>query len=175
MADFKALDNYKVHNDYYTPKSAWENINHLIPENKIIWESCMLNSLKSKSPQYLTELGHNVIYDTSMDMLLNTPDNYDMIITNPPFETDIKKKILKRLIELDKPFILTMNACNMFSNYMRDIFEDKIKYLQVIYPKGKIQYAKLVDNELVPTKNCSFYSVYVCYKLDLSPEKLWLD
>tara|TARA_R100000773_G_C4209722_1_gene109593 strand:+ start:686 stop:1213 length:528 start_codon:yes stop_codon:yes gene_type:complete len=175
MSNFKDSPNFEVHNDYYTPKYAWEWINHLIPENKIIWESCMLNSLKSKSPQYLTELGHNVIYDTSIDMLLNTPDNYDMIITNPPFETDLKKKILKRLVELDKPFILVLNACNMFTKYIREIFGDKLQYLQVINPSKKIQYDKYENHEFIKTKNCSFYSVFLCYKLDLSPEKLWLD
>lgn len=175
MSNFKDSPNFEVHNDYYTPEYAWKDINHLIPENKIIWESCMLNSIKSRSPQYLIKLGHNVIYDTNMDMLLNTPDNYDMIITNIPFETNIKKKILKRLLELDKPFIIIMNGLNMFTKYIREIFRDNMQYLQVVNPSKKIQYDKYENHEFIKTKNCSFYSVYLCYKLDLSPEKLWLD
>ena len=38
MADFHAKTFLK-HDDYMTPKHAWENINHLIPKNKIIWEA----------------------------------------------------------------------------------------------------------------------------------------
>ncbi len=175
MSNFKDSPSFKVHNDYYTPKSAWESINHLIPKDKIIWEACMLNSTKSKSPEYLRELGHEVVYDTSWDMLQNQPESFDMIITNPPFETKLKKTILEKLVELDKPFILTMNACNMFSKYMRQIFGENIKHLQIITPSTKIQYDKYENHEFVKTKNCSFYSVFVCYKLDLKPEELWLD
>ena len=113
MSNFKDCPEWKIHNDYYTPKYAWEWINDLIPKDKIIWESCMLNSIHSKSPQYLRELGNQVVYDINFDMLVNQPDNFDMIITNPPFETDIKKKILMKLIEIDKPFILVMNGLNM--------------------------------------------------------------
>ena len=34
MANFKANPHYNTHNDYYTPKSAWENIQHLITKNQ---------------------------------------------------------------------------------------------------------------------------------------------
>jgi hypothetical protein len=27
------------HDDYMTPKTAWENIAHLIPKDKVIWEA----------------------------------------------------------------------------------------------------------------------------------------
>ena len=174
MSNFKDSPHFKVHNDYYTPKYAWEWINDIIPKDKIVWEACMLNSLHSKSPQYLMELGNHVVYDIKYDMLIDKPDNFDMIVTNIPFETEIKKKILQKLVEIDKPFIIVMNGCNMFSKYMRHIFKDKLQYLQIINPSTKIQYDKYVDNEFVKTKNCSFYSVFVCYKMDLKPEQLWL-
>ena len=175
MSNFKDSPHFQVHNDYYTPKSAWEWINDIIPKDKIIWESCMLNSIHSKSPQYLMELGNQVVYDINYDMLSDQPDNFDMIITNPPFETDLKKEILKKLVEIDKPFIIIMNSCNLFSKYMRTIFKDNFKYLQIITPSTKIQYDKYVENQFVKTKNCSFYSVFVCYKMNLSTEQLWLD
>lgn len=174
MANFKDCPNWQIHNDYYTPKIAWQWINHLIPKDKIIWEACMLNSIHSKSPQYLIELGNKVVYDITYDMLETQPEEYDIIISNPPFETKIKKQILEKLVFLDKPFILTMNASNMFSKYMRSIFGENIKHLQVIYPSKKIQYDKYVDNEFVKTNNCSFYSVFVCYKMNLKTEDLWL-
>ena len=34
MADLSKLI---THDDYMTPKSAWENIKHIIPKDKIIW------------------------------------------------------------------------------------------------------------------------------------------
>ena len=178
MADFKALSNYKVHDDYYTPRSAWTNIRHLIPDDRVIFEACMLNSHKSQSPQYLMDSGLKVVYDTTLNILTDTPEeDYDMIITNPPFETALKKDILKKLVEIDKPFIIILNVCNTFSRYMREIFKDNFKYLQVITPDGKIHFDKLdYDTQtLTHSKNTSFYCCYLCYKMDLKNEDLWLS
>jgi hypothetical protein len=177
MSMCKDCPKFNVHDDYYTPKSAWENINHLIPKDKVIWEACMLNSHKSKSPEYLEDLGHKVVHNKEWDILNNQPEHFDMIITNPPFETKIKKQILQRLVEIDKPFIILLNTMNTFTKYMREIFKGKLNDLQIITPSTKINYEKLDydTNELIPTKNCSFYCIYLCYKMDLSPQDLWLD
>ena len=175
MANFIDCPIFKKHDDYYTPEEAWNRINHLIPKDKVIWESCMLNSLLSSSPQYLTNMGCNVVFDTGMDMLVNQPENFDMIVTNIPFSTEIKKKILTRLVEIDKPFIIILNFTNIFTKYMREIFEGKLDQLQIITTNPKIQFDKLLDTgELIHTKNCSFYSIFLCYKMNLTPEQLWL-
>tara|TARA_R100000951_G_C2646636_1_gene182778 strand:+ start:1551 stop:2078 length:528 start_codon:yes stop_codon:yes gene_type:complete len=175
MANFKDCPKYNIYNDYYTPEYAWENISHLIPKDKIVWEACCLNSHKSKSPEYLSKICKEVVYDFNMNMLENQPDKYDMIITNPPFETNVKKDILKKLVELNKPFIIIMNSLNIYSKYMRDIFKDKFKNLQVITPNGKIHFEKLLDNgETKYQSNTSFYCIYLAYKLNLNPEDLWL-
>jgi len=174
MANFKDSNKFKVYDDYYTPKSAWKNINHLIPKDKIILEGCMYNSNLSKSPQYLEELGNQVVYNTEYNILEDFNDYYDIIITNPPFETKIKKLILQRLVELDKPFIIIMNSLNTFSKYMRQIFKDKFNDLQIITPSSKIHFNRLEGDKLIETKSCSFYCIYLCYKMNLSNEDLWL-
>ena len=167
---------FKTHDDYYTPEYVWSDINHLIPPGTIVWEACMLNAVKSKSPQYLQGLSNvaQVYYDTKLDMLKEEQKDYDMIITNIPFGKGIKQDILKRLVELDKPFIIIINGLNIYSKYIRKIFGDKLKYLQVIHPDKKIHYDKLENGELIKTNKCSFYSVYLAYKMNLSAEKLWL-
>ena len=177
MANFVDSPHFAIHDDYYTPKSAWGNISHIIPKDKVIWEACMLGAEKSRSAHYIIEIVetiNNVYWNTSMDCIADQPNDWDMIITNIPFSLELKKSILSRFIELDKPFITLMNSCNLYSNYMRDIFGENIKHLQVIHPKGKINYDKLENGDLKKTKNCSFYSVYVCYKLNLPNDKLWL-
>jgi hypothetical protein len=170
MANLKDSPKFKIHDDYYTPKSAWEKINHLIPKDKVIWEACMLNSHLSKSPEYLKELGNKVIHDTSWDVLKE--DHGDIIITNPPFETKIKIAILKRLVHLDKPFIIIMNSMNTFANYFTEILDKR--YIQIITHKGKINFDKMENNTLTKTKNCSFYCVYVAYKMNLKTEQLFV-
>tara|TARA_Y100001937_G_scaffold109631_1_gene154507 strand:- start:7 stop:537 length:531 start_codon:yes stop_codon:yes gene_type:complete len=165
----------KTKNDYYTTKQMWKNISDLIPKDKIIWEACLLNS-KSKSLEYWKDMGYNVVGNNTWDCLNYYPINYDIIVTNPPFETKIKTKILKHLYKLDKPFILVLNVMNVFSKYMRDIFGDDMKYLQVIYPQGKIKF-EIIDEETQELKKAgdpSFYCVYLAYKMDIPQDKLYL-
>lgn len=175
MANLKDCSKFKIHDDYYTPKSAWKNINHLIPKDKVILEGCMLNSKLSKSPEYLEELGNKVVHNKEYNILEDYNEPFDMIITNPPFETKIKKLILQRLVEIDKPFIIIMNSLNTFSKYMREIFKDKFNELQIITPSNKIHFDRLEEDKLIKTKNCSFYCIYLCYKCNLKNEDLWLE
>tara|TARA_R110000737_G_scaffold214117_2_gene231051 strand:+ start:1956 stop:2507 length:552 start_codon:yes stop_codon:yes gene_type:complete len=183
MANLKDSCKFSTHDDYYTPKSAWEQVSHLIPENIVIWEACCLNSHKSQSPEYLQELNPTttVVADRTMNCLTQKPENFDMIITNPPFSNKkkdgyLKSKVLTRLHDLDKPFMIIMNSMNTFTKYLRTIFKGDMKYLQIITPQRKIQFNKLLKSgELVPTKKCSFYCIYLCYKMDLPTESLWLN
>jgi len=175
MANLKDSCKFAKYDNYYTPKSAWDQINHIIPKDKIIWESFCLGATKSKSAEYLTDLGNKVVSDTDMDFMLNQPDKWDMIVSNPPFDKTFKIPILKRMVELDKPFIIIMNSMNTFTKYMREVFKDKLGDLQIITPSKKINFIRLEENgDLTETKNCSFYSVYVCYKMDLPTKLLWL-
>jgi len=171
MANFQDSTTYKKDDDYYTPKNEWEKVAHLVPKERIIWECCMLNAHNSNSMKNWEELGYEVVGNTSWDFLDCDVPECDMIITNPPFSTEIKCKILKRLLEIDKPFIIVLNVMSIYSNYWRDIFGDKIKECQTIIPCGKIHYEK---NGVV-NKKTSFYSCFVAYKMDLSNEQLFLQ
>ena len=87
MANFKDSPHFSTHNDYYTPKSAWEQIQNFISKDKTIYEAFMLNS-NEQSKKYLTELGYKVVGDKTIDFLTNDldKDSYDIIISNPPFQ-----------------------------------------------------------------------------------------
>ena len=169
MANLKDSHHFSKYNDYYTPDWVWDKIEPVVKQNgfKTIYEGCLLGSYKSNSPHYWKKKGYNVKYNFEWDFLTDNllPDEYDCIITNPPFETDIKKKILWKLVELDKPFILIMNVLNVFSNYFYDIFKDK--KIDILYPRGKLHFQKLLENgELEEKDKTSFYSVFVCYKIN---------
>ena len=176
------MTKFKVYDQYYTPKIAWEKIAHLIPTDSIIWEAFLLNSKKSKSIQYLKELNFKVVGNTKWNFLKKSKDKvfrkkYNLIVSNPPFETNIKIKILKRLVKNNKPFIIIMNSMNIHSNYFNDIFKEKRKHLQIIYPRGKLHFERL-DEKTKQTelkKNTSFYCIYVAYKMKLKTKDLYLD
>ena len=165
MANLKDCDKWNIHDDFYTRKKTWEQITPFISNDKTIYEFCLLNS-NEQSKKYLEELGYNVIGNKTIDFLKDNieEEQADILVSNIPFSSDIKKKMLKKLVELDKPFIIIMNSLNLFSKYFKEIFKNKEIFF--IYPSYKIHYDKYINNTLEPPKNkTSFYSIYVCYKV----------
>ena len=177
----KDSPHFAKYDDYYTTELTWSYIMPYVKAKnyKTIYEACMLNSNLSKSPEYWQKSGFNVIYNTKWDFLKhNEPkENYDIIITNPPFDLKYKLPILKKLVELDKPFIIILNVMNVFAKYFQDIFKDKENDLEIIYPNNRLHYGKLIINEngeksLEEKKNTSFYSVFIAYKVNLNIKML---
>jgi len=169
MANLKDSPNFAVYDDYYTPAWAWEKIKHLVPPKATIWECCMLGATKSKSMETWKSFGFEVVGDTTWNVLTCDVPDCDLIITNIPFETNIKKAILKRLMEIGKPFIIIMNSCNVYSNYFHEIMD--MENTQIIVPRGKLHFCK--DGE-IEKKNTSFYSVFVAYKMNLTNRQLFV-
>lgn len=155
------------HDDYMTPKYAWENIKHLIPKDKQIWEAFYGDG---KSGSYLKELGFNVIHE-SVNFFENNLG--DIVVSNPPFSKS--KEVLTRLKELDKPFILILPSSKINTQYVRENYKNQ--GLQIIIPRKRIQFQKLVDG-VVPEnfKNaCNFDCFYYCYKIGLERDIIWLE
>ena len=149
------------HDDYMTPKYAWENIKQYIPSDQIIWEAFYGDG---KSGNYLSELGFNVIHEP-IDFF--EEDKGDIIITNPPFSQS--KMIMERFHELDKPFIIIFPSVKICTSYIRAW---KDKGLQIIIPRKRIQFIKN-GNEL--QNKCNFDCFYYCYKMNLPHDIIWLD
>jgi len=154
------------HDDYMTPNYAWDNIKHLIPKDKVIWESFYGNG---KSGQYLKDLGFDVIHEP-IDFFNNNVG--DIIVTNPPFSK--LKEIMKRLKEFDKPFIIIMPVSKLNTQYFRHHFKDKI---QIIIPKSRIHFEKLIDGKKPDNwkNSCNFDCFYYCYKMNFNNDIIWLD
>lgn len=157
------------HDDYMTPKSAWENIKHIIPEDKVIWEAFYGDG---KSGDYLTELGFNVIHE-EIDFFEN--DKGDIIVSNPPFSKS--EEILHRLKELNKPFILILPCSKLTTQYMRKLFSGD-NDLKIIIPRKRIHFNKLVEGIPVWEEGkscCNFDCFYYCWKIELPNSIVWLE
>jgi hypothetical protein len=154
------------HDDYMTPKYAWENIIDYIPKDKVIWEAFYGDG---KSGDYLSELGLNVIHEP-IDFFKE--DKGEIIISNPPFSQS--KAVMKRLKELDKPFIILFPASKICTSYMR---EWKDKGIQIIIPRKRIHFTKLVDGKVPDNykSKCNFDCFYYCYKIGLESDIIWLE
>ena len=166
MAGFQTKTFLK-HDDYMTPKSAWENIKHLIPQDKLIWEAFYGDG---KSGEYLKELGFNVIHEP-IDFFENNLG--DVIVSNPPFSKS--KEVMKRLKELDKPFIIILPASKICTSYIRENYKnDK---LQIIIPKKRIHFEKQINGKPIEGwKNaCNFDCFYYCYKMGFNKDIIWLE
>jgi hypothetical protein len=165
MASFHTKT-FTKHDDYMTPKHAWDDIKQYIPKDKVIWECFYGNGT---SGTYLTELGFNVIHE-DIDFYENNLG--EIIVSNPPFSDC--KNVMKRLNILDKPFIMLMPSSKINTSYFRENFKDRI---QIIIPKKRIQFIKLVNGE-IPTDYkscCNFDCFYYCYKINLKDSITWLE
>lgn len=162
MAGF-STKTFEVYDDYMTPKHAWESIQHILPKDKVIWEAFYGNG---DSGTYLKDLGFNVIHE-NIDFFHHNKG--DLVVSNPPFS--LKKQIIARLVELDKPFILLMPAATLLCSYIRDLVGD---HIQLIIPRKRIQFIKSKDGKLTETGKCNFDCFYYCYKMNLSSSILYL-
>jgi len=158
---------FQKHDDYMTPKSAWENIKHIIPRDKVIWEAFYGDG---KSGDYLRELGFEVIHENK-DFFENNEG--DVVVSNPPFSH--APKVLERLVELNKPFILILPSSKINTQYMRRLFMGK--NLQIIIPRKRIHFEKHIEGKVPKDwKNaCNFDCFYYCYKINLPKDIIWLE
>jgi hypothetical protein len=157
---------FSKHDDYMTPKHAWEDIQHLIPRDKVIWEAFYGNG---QSGTYLTELGFNTIH-RDIDFFENNLG--DIIVSNPPFTK--AKDVLKKLKELDKPFIMILPSSKINTSYVRENYKNQ--GLQIIIPRKRIHFDKMVNGEIVQQKSsCNFDCFYYCYKMGFEKDIIWLE
>ena len=161
MASFQTKTFIK-HDDYMTPKYAWEDIQKYIPKDKVIWEAFYGDG---NSGKYLQNLGFEVIHNQE-DFFQN--NRGDIVVTNPPFSQ--KKEVFTRLKELEKPFIIICPAPMIFSVYFRNLFRDE--KIQIIIPKKRIQFIKTdEDGNIVNSENkCNFDCFYFCWKVNLEKD-----
>ena len=166
MATFQTKT-FTKHDDYMTPKYAWENIKQFIPKDKVIWEAFSGNGNSSK---FLTELGFDVICKEEDFFEV---DYGDIIVTNPPFSK--KKEVFTRLKELGKPFIIICPCSMITAQYFRNLFKDE--RIQIIIPRKRIHFMKLIDGEVPENwKNqCNFDCFYYCWKMNFEKDIIFLE
>jgi hypothetical protein len=168
MASF-STKTFQKHDDYMTPFSAWEAIKDYIPNDKVIWEAFYGDGTSGK---HLEDLGFEVIHK---DVDFFTNDLGDVIISNPPFSQS--KEVLERLVELDKPFIMIMPSSKINTQYFRKLFGKNENPIQIIIPRKRIHFQKLVDGKIPEgwKDACNFDCFYYCYKIGLERDIVWLD
>jgi hypothetical protein len=163
----RKLDKYN--DDWTSPPEVWENISQYLPKGSgdVIWEPFW--NVDSKSAQHLRALGCNVV-SGNIDFF-TSPAIGTHIVSNPPFSC--KEAVFKRLYELDMPFIVIIPAHSLCTRFIKTYFKNR---LQVIIPDYRLHFEKRYaeTGERKTLKRTPFDSVYVCYKMNLPRDLLWL-
>jgi hypothetical protein len=154
----------KDSDNYATDKLGWEIIQQYIPKDKVIWSPFYCDG---KQKEYFEEMGYNIIHQDK-DFFTYEPDNYDIIVDNPPFSK--MKDICIRLKEIDKPFILVAFSKVILMKWFQKLFKDN---LQVIIPFKRPTFTHLTN----PKKGYTppFGVQYYCYKMELPKDLIFID
>ena len=158
-------------NENYTPYYAIDPIMKYIDKKLKVWMPCdeewsaYYNTFKNN--------GYNVVrscIQEGQDFFVYEPADYDVIVTNPPF--NIKDRILKRLDELGKPFavLLPLNSLQGAKRYDY-CFKNGIQLLAFDQRIG----FHTIHNMEEPIEGSPFASAYFCRGVlpkDLIVEKL---
>ena len=152
--------NFTKDDEFYTPKSAWEEIKSIIPKHTLIWEAFYGDG---KSSSYLKNMGFNVI-SKNEDFFRH--DRGDIIVSNPPFS--IKRQVLERCKMLDKPFIMIMPSGMLQTKWFREMWQDE--NIQIIVPNKRIIFEKDFDGKRVPQPNRAVDVYYYCWKINLKKD-----
>ena len=177
----KELDSGKLmfsggnNDECYTPDYGVKPILKYIPEGAIVW--CPFDTEESEfvkqiSKQNKVEYSH---ISTGHDFFDYEPDEWDIIISNPPFTN--KRKYFERALSFNKQFALIMTNTWLNDSAPKQLFKDKDlqllmfdKRMKFISPDGR-------DNDKI-----TFSSSYYCYnilpkqiimeELDVPPKKV---
>ena len=129
--------------ELYTPDEAVEMLLPFIPKHiKTVWECTAIK--ESRIVKVLRDNGYNVLtshIEDEQDFFKYEPDEYDMIITNPPYS--IKDEFLKRAFELKKPFMFLLPITTLEGISRGKMFSEN--KLQVLIPNKRFNF--------IPDKN----------------------
>ena|ERR1035437_8926973 len=123
-------------NDFQTPVESLIPLYPYLKKNWIIWEcSCGKGNLVNK----LKEEGYNTIGTDIIDgrdFLVYQPEEFDCIITNPPYS--LKQQFLQRSYLLGKPFAFLLPLTTLETPKRQELFK---KYgLEIIFFDKRINF-----------------------------------
>lgn len=140
-----------------TPYYAVDPLVKYIPKRKKIW--CPFDKAWSAFVQILKK-DNIVLYshiDEGQDFFKYQPDDFDLIISNPPFS--VKDQVLERCYTLGKPFALLLPVNSIQGKKRVSLF--KKHDLELLIFDGRIDFHTR-GNFVETSKNTHFGSAYFC-------------
>ena len=151
----------KSKNDYNTPIEAWilliQNMRKV--KGLTFWLPFYNDgSIKKEIVKHTDDI--NIIHHKT-DFYSYEPEQYDIIADNPPYNN--KEFVLKRCLELGKPFALLLPMETMERQFFSDMFKND-KLLQVIIPRRRYEFSSKYANS---QGKVPFKSVWITYNMNL--------
>ena len=140
----------------YTPPEGVTPILKYIPKDAIIW--CPFDTKESEFVKQISKQNKVIASNihTGQDFFEYEPEEWDIIISNPPFTN--KRKYFERAIELGKPFALIMSITWLNDASPKQVF--KGKDMQLLMFDKRLKFIK-PDGERMGSP--TFSSAYFCY------------
>ncbi len=141
--------------EYYTPRILVEPILQYVPDDAIVW--CPFDTGKSEFVLALKEKGNEVIHShiwEGKDFFKYEPDEYDYIISNPPFT--MKLEVFERLYKLGKPFAMIMGLPILNYQEVGNFFYNLDEDLQLLIVDKKVSF---------DGNTASFNNSYFCWNM----------
>lgn len=170
----KTINNKEVlyskgkNDECYTPEYAVYPILKYLDKSKVVW--CPFDTKESNFVKILKGNGFKVVnshIETGQDFYNYEPEQWDIIVSNPPFTN--KRKIFQRCLNFNKPFALIMTNTWLNDSAPKQLFKDKD--LQLLMFDKRIKYINN-QGELI-NNNITFSSSYFCH--DLLPKQIIME
>jgi hypothetical protein len=148
--------------EQYTPKYGVEiilpYIQHL--KDKIIW--CPFDKDDSQFVKVLTENGFKVVYshlDYGQDFLTYEPDNWDVLISNPPYKN--KRVFWERALNFNKPFSLLLPINILSDAIINQTMKGREDQFQLLIPSKRMRFYNNLNGATgnQPTFKATYFGV----------------
>lgn len=170
MASFShttTMKTYADSNECYTKENTIYPLIKYLDKSKTIWCPCDLES--SNYVKVFKREGFNVIYShisLGQDFYTYEPsENFDIIITNPPFEK--KANFMKRVLSFNKPFAILLPLTWLNDSAPFNLFKDFDIELLIFNKRPTFL------NQNFKTPNPTFSCGYYCK--DILPKQIVFD
>ena len=140
----------------YTPLYGVKPILKYIPKDVIVW--CPFDTFESHFVKEISKTNKVVTSHkwTGQDFFDYEPDEWDVIVSNPPFTN--KRKYFERALSFDKPFALIMTNTWLNDSAPKQLFKDKDLQLLMFDKRMKFVSPDGRNNDKI-----TFSSSYYCW------------
>jgi len=149
----------------FTPAYGVKPILKYIPKNTIVW--CPFDTEDSEFVKQIRNQNRVVFSHiaTGQDFFTCEPEQWDVIVSNPPFSN--KRKYFERALSFNKPFALIMTNTWLNDAAPKQLFKDKD--LQLLMFDKRMQFI----NSNITKHKITFSSSYYCF--DFLPKQIIME